>query len=256
MNRIQDERAIVLHSRPYRESSLIVQFLTEGHGRIAAVAKGVRGRKRGHSLHPFYQGLLSCAGRSALVSLHRFDLDEGRWFTGNDIALASYVAELVMRLTKEWEPSPRLFAGVAEALGQLAADGSPVAAQTCLRRFEKLLLEELGYGLDFARDAGTGGGLDATAWYQLVPESGFVAGPAGEGYSGEALLDIDQGCFAAPAVRRAAKAIFRGLLASHLGPAPLLSRRLYRPANVHRQAACRTGREEPISASSIAVPGE
>ena len=124
MNRIQDEPAIVLHARPYRESSLIVQFLTQGHGRVAAIAKGVRTSRRGHSLHPFHQGLLSCAGRGALASLHRFDLGEGRWFTGNGIALASYVAELVMRLTKEWSPSPRLFTGVAEALGELAAKGS------------------------------------------------------------------------------------------------------------------------------------
>lgn len=230
MNRIQDEPAIVLHARPYRESSLIVQFLTQGHGRVAAVAKGVRGRKRGHSLQPFHQGLLSCAARGGLASLHRFDLDEGRWFAGNGIALASYVAELVVRLTKEWSPSPRLFTGVAEALGELAAKGPQVDAEACLRRFEKLLLEEIGYGLDFARDAETGAGLDAAVWYRLAPESGFVAGPPGDGYSGEALLAIDQGRFDGPAARRAAKSIFRHLLASHLGPAPLLSRQLYRPA--------------------------
>ena len=230
MNRIQDEPAVVLHTRAYRETSLIVQFLTEGHGRIAAVAKGVRGRKRGHSLQPFHLGRLSCAGRGGLVSLHRFDLGEGRWFTGNGIALASYVAELVMRLTKEWEPSPRLFAGAAGALGQLAAGGSAAELEACLRRFEKLLLEEVGYGLDFGRDAETGASLDAGARYRLEPEVGFVAASSGEGYGGGTLLAIDQGRFDAPPARRTAKAIFRRLLAAHLGPAPLLSRQLYRRA--------------------------
>ena len=228
MNRIQDESAIVLHTRAYRETSLIVQFLTARHGRIAAVAKGVRGRRRGHSLQPFHQGLLNCSGRGALASLHRFELVESRWFTGNGVALASYVAELVMRLTKEWAPAPRLFDGVAWALERLGAANGATEVECCLRRFEKLLLEELGYGLDFSRDAGAGAALEPAARYELLPESGFVRAAAEQGYSGEALLAIAEERFDGAETRRAAKSIFRALLAAHLGPAPLLSRQLYR----------------------------
>ena len=231
MNRIQDEQAIVLHTRAYRESSLIVQFLTASHGRIAAVARGVRrvGRNRGgSSLQPFYQGLLSCAGRSALVSLNRFDLAEARWFTGNRVASACYVAELVVRLTREWESAPRLFAGVAWALGELTAAQGNEGVESCLRQFEKLLLEELGYGLDFSRDAATGEGVDDATWYAVSPEAGFIAGPVGEGYPGAVLKAIEAGCFDEADTRRSAKQIFRALLADHLGPAPLMSRQLYR----------------------------
>ena len=231
VNRIQDEQAIVLHTRAYRESSLIVQFLTASHGRIAAVAKGVRrvGRNRGgSSLQPFYQGLLGCAGRGALVSLHRFDLAEARWFTGNRVASACYVAELVVRLTREWESAPRLFGGVEWTLGELAAAEGNEGIESCLRQFEKLLLEELGYGLDFSRDAATGEGIEESAWYGVLPESGFVAGADGEGYPGAALKAIAAGCFDEAETRRFAKQIFRTLLADHLGPAPLMSRQLYR----------------------------
>ena len=231
VSRIQDEQAIVLHTRAYRESSLIVQFLTASHGRIAAVARGARrvGRNRGGTgLQPFYQGLLSCSGRGALVSLNRFDLAEARWFTGNRLASAYYMAELVVRLTREWESAPRLFGGVEWAMGALAEVDGVEGTESCLRQFEKLLLEELGYGLDFGRDAATGEGIDEAAWYGVSPESGFIAGPEGEGYPGTALKAIDAGCFEAAATRRFAKRIFRTLLADHLGPAPLMSRRLYR----------------------------
>ena len=231
VNRIQDERAIVLHTRAYRESSLIVQFLTASHGRIAAVARGARrvGRNRGGtSLQPFYQGLLSCAGRGALVSLHRFDLAEARWFTGNRVASAYYMAELIVRLTREWESAPRLFGGVEWALGELTGVDGNEGIESCLRQFEKLLLEELGYGLDFSRDAATGEGIDEAAWYGVSPEAGFIAGPEGEGYPGAALKAIAAGCFDDAETRRFAKQIFRALLADHLGPAPLMSRRLYR----------------------------
>ena len=250
MNRIQDESAIVLHTRAYRESSLIVQFLTARHGRIAAVAKGVRGRRRGHGLQPFYQGLLNCSGRGALASLHRFELAESRWFTGNGLALASYVGELVMRLTKEWEPAPRLFDGVAWALERLGAVNSAAEAECCLRRFEKLLLEELGYGLDFSRDAGDGAALQPDGRYELLPESGFVCAAGEQGYSGEALLAIAEERFDGAPARRAAKSIFRALLAPHLGPAPLLSRQLYRREGPTGDA----GRSEAPSAGSPQAP--
>ena len=247
MNRVQDEPAIVLHHRAYRETSLIVQFMTARHGRLAAVAKGVRGRRRGHSLQPFYQGLLSCSGRGALASLHRFEPVQSRWFTGNGVALASYVAELVMRLTKEWEPAPRLFDGVAWALGELAAVESAASVECCLRRFEKLLLEELGYGLDFSRDAAAGAKLTPDGRYELLPESGFARASGDRGHSGEALLAIADERFDGLETRQAAKSIFRALLAPHLGPEPLLSRRLYRHVGP-------TGAAAQSEAPAVAAP--
>ena len=44
MARIEDEPALVLHTRPYRETSVLVDLLTARHGRVAAVLKGGRHR--------------------------------------------------------------------------------------------------------------------------------------------------------------------------------------------------------------------
>ena len=101
--------------------------------------------------------------------------------------------------------------------------------QVVLRSFEKRLLQELGYGLDFARDASSGAVLVAHDNYLLDLESGFVAigdGHGNEAYTGAVLLDIGAEDFDSAATRRAAKEIFRRALTSHLGPKPLTSRRL------------------------------
>ena len=223
-----DQPAIVLHVRGYRETSLLVNLLTRDHGRMAGVARGGRNAKRGHGLQPFYEGSVNWRGRGSLVTLTGYDVVETRWLTGNDLASAYYVVELVMRLTKEWEPHGRLFAGVQWALRHIAAGGANVDVAPGLRQFEKLLLDELGYGFDFTRDAGSGAAIDGAAWYRLEPEVGFIGADENDGYRGQTLIDIDRAHYVNPETRRAARRIFRDALAAHLGPAPLVSRRLLR----------------------------
>ena len=223
-----DQPAVVLHSRAYRESSLIVSLLTRDHGRVAVVARGRRNAKRGHALQPFHEASVAWRGRGSLMTLTGYDVVEGRWLTGNAVASAYYVAELVMRLTKEWEPHPRLFVGVQWVLRRIGELETKEDVSSSLRQFEKLLLEELGYGFDFAHDAASGAAIDGNAWYRLEPESGFVGAAANEGIRGQTLLDVDRDCYDTPETRRVARRLFRDALAVHLGPRPLVSRRLLR----------------------------
>ena len=63
--------AFVLHSWPWKETSLIVEFLSASHGRIAAVAKGAR---RPHSplrglLQPFLPLAIKLSGKSDIKTL-------------------------------------------------------------------------------------------------------------------------------------------------------------------------------------------
>jgi DNA repair protein RecO (recombination protein O) len=96
-----------------------------------------------------------------------------------------------------------------------------------LRRFEKLLLESLGYGVDFQRDADTGAAIDPGARYLLRLDQGFVATRAeAGGYPGERLLEIAADDYRARETRLAARKIFRQILRPMLGPRPLASRRL------------------------------
>ncbi len=226
-----DQPAVVLHARAYRESSLLVNLFTRDHGRVAVVARGRRNAKRGHGLLPFYEGSVSWRGRGSLMTLTRYDVAEGRWLTGDAVASAYYVAELLMRLTREWEPHGRLFAGVRWVLQRIGEEEAGIDIASSLRQFEKLLLDELGYGYDFTRDAASGAAIDASAWYRLEVENGFVRATDNEGFRGRTLIDITQADYTDPETRKAARRLFRAALAAHLGPAPLVSRRLLQGAS-------------------------
>ena len=218
---------MVLHTRAYRETSLIVSIFTLHHGRIAAVAKGARGRRRSNDLQPFNTMSLSWTGRGAMVTLTGYEALTHPWLKGDAMAAAFYVAELLTRLAGEHDSLPRLYAGTSWAVDCLS-EGRP-AMDVVLRSFEKLLMQELGYGLDFAHDAATGADVTPQHSYGVDFERGFVAdvsGIGGERYAGRILLDIAAEDFQSLVTRRAAKKIFRAALARHLGPKPLTSRRL------------------------------
>ena len=218
MSRVTGQPGIVLHTRPYRESSLLLTLLTLDHGMVSLVGRGVRGGSRGRALQPFTRLRVSWSGRSSLGTLGAFEADRQFWFGGNVLASAFYLTELISRLLEEREPHPRLFAGLNWALEEL--ESGPAAV---LRQFEKLLLEELGYGLDLERDL-KGETIVAGRLYRLVPDHGFE--PAPQGVDGGVLRKIGEGAFAELEVRRAARGIFAEALAVHLGPRPLVSRSL------------------------------
>lgn len=223
MTRVADEPALVLHARPYRETSAIVSLLTAHHGRVAVVARGVRGSRRGNVLQPFNRLRVSWSGRGSLQTLTGCDLTAHAWLAGTALASGFYVTELVNRLLAEHESAPEVFEGACWVLERLQAGDPP---EVVLRVFEKLLLEALGYGLDFRHDAATGEQLALDGYYVLQADAGFVAATSGRGYSGAVLQDIAAARFQSRAARVAAKKIFRQALAPLLGPRPLASRRL------------------------------
>ena len=225
MSRVAKEPAIVMHTRPYRETSLIAHLLTLRYGRVAAVVRGVRRTRRGHSVQPFNEMLVSWSGRGGLVTLTQFEATQSRWLTGNALAAAYYVTELVTRLTREWEPLEQVFGGVGWVLEVLQNGGD---LEPALRQFEKHLLEELGYGLDFNRDASSAAPIDADGRYRLDAGAGFTASSSDAGYDGRVLLEIGKDCYDHRDTRNAAKRIFRSALREHLGPKALLSRRLFK----------------------------
>ena len=218
MTRVADEPCIVLHTRPYRESSLIVSLLSLRHGRLDAVAKGVRGGRRGRTLQPFVSLSAGWTGRTSLSTLTSFEAQTQRWFKGKALASAFYLSELIVRLVGEREAHPRLFIGLQWSLDNIETD-----LELVLRSFEKLLLEELGYGIDFELDS-EGNPIEDQVLYQLLPDRGFQM--SSEGFGGALLKRIGQEEFATLQVRRVAKKVLREALSHQLGPKPLASRRL------------------------------
>ncbi len=227
MTRVSGESALVLHTRPYRETSAIVSLLTSGHGRVAVVARGARGGRRGNVLQPFNRVRVGWSGRGSLHTLTACDLTRHAWLTGNALASGFYVVELLSRLLPEHEDVPAIYHAACWSLEHLEDADLPM--DVVLRAFEKRLLEELGYGLDFLTDAASGEPIRVDGRYELQTERGFVATSGTDrGFAGAVLTDIAADRYQDRLTRVAARKIFRQMLRPLLGDRPLSSRRLLR----------------------------
>jgi len=146
-NRVQDARGYLLHASPWRETSLIVHVFTGEHGNVSLVAKGA---KRPYSalrpvLSAFQPLALSWSGAGELKTLVRAESLGIHTLGGRAHMSAWYMNELLLRLLPREDPHPVLFDAYDAALLQLA-QGSKAAGS--LRRFEWILLNETGYGVD------------------------------------------------------------------------------------------------------------
>jgi DNA repair protein RecO (recombination protein O) len=178
--RRDEEPAYVLHTYAYRETSLIVEALTEVHGRVALVARGAkrpRSELRG-LLQGFQPLLLSWSGHNELKTLHKAEWRGGLPLLGGSALMCGfYLNELLLKLLPREDPHARLYATYDAALHDLAAGGEQAPV---LRRFELELLAELGYAMPLLREADSGAAVDPAARYHYAFERGpqRVAGSA------------------------------------------------------------------------------
>ena len=229
--RIDQQPGFVLHSYPYRETSLIVEVFSRDHGRIGLVAKGARrpmSQLRG-VLMAFQPLLIDWSGGGEMKTLVRAEWQGGQPLLGGQALLcAYYLNELLMRLLPREDPHPVLFRAYGDALRALAAgDGQEVI----LRRFELALLQELGYGLQLDSDA-DGAPVRPELRYAYIIERGAV--PLDEYgiddpsvVAGRVLLDMARGDFREPETLAGAKALMRRLIQHYLGGQVLQSRRVF-----------------------------
>ena len=229
--RHQLEPSYVLHSRPYRESSLILEAFSRQHGRVGLVARGARGAKsRWKSmLQPFRPLLLSWTQRGEMGTLTGADqVASPPTLAGESLFCGIYVNELLIRFLQRSDPHPGLFDDYRGLLGELAATDAP---QPALRLFELRLLEAAGFALQLEHEHGGGEPIIPGRRYAVMPEAGVVrrdAGPEGdeELVSGEALLALRDGVIEA-AHQRELKYLMRRLIRYHLGDRPLKSQSLF-----------------------------
>lgn len=245
--RISLEPAYVLHHRPWRDSSLILDLLTPAHGRIAVVARGARRPKSRLQglLQPFRPLLVSASGRGEMATLTGAELqgETGRPMPlqGRTIISGFYLNELLVRLLERHDPHPRLYAAYEQTLAALA--GSPAAGdeQRALRRFEHVLLGEIGYGLVLDHDVASGAPIDAATAYDYHPERGPVAAataftireadasaPEAVRIHGRSLIALAQDRLDSADMLREARQLMRMTLGICLGRRPLHSRALFR----------------------------
>jgi len=226
LRRVELTLGYVLHHRPWRDTSRILEVLTREHGRLTLFARGVRAprAKLAPVLQPFQPLLLSFSGRGeaplltgAERALHAAPLPH------RALIAAFYLNELLLRLTTRHDPLPELYDHYHEALAQLRA-GAPLAP--CLRLFEKRLLQLLGYGLDLASEAKSGRPLEPNGYYHFNPGEGLVRARPGErrSLSGRSLLALERGTFARPRELADARRLLRAALAACLEGRPLATR--------------------------------
>jgi DNA repair protein RecO (recombination protein O) len=234
MKRTSFQPAYVLHRRSYRESSFLVEIFTPEHGRLTLTAKGVRHRKSTASglLQPFTPLMVSWAGKGELMSLTEVEANGTVIPLKGDAMFAGfYLNELIMALLQKWDPHPVLFNAYNTAMNALTA--TPLNQQA-LRSFEKILLEELGYGLLTSSDIAHNESFLPGKYYRFVPEQGFILSELGEDakdkptlFSGESLQAIIKEDWQQCDSIRDAKRLTRFLLAPLLGNRPIHSRKLF-----------------------------
>jgi DNA repair protein RecO (recombination protein O) len=231
--RRDDQQAFVLHAYAYRETSLIVEALTAGYGRVALVARGAkrpRSELRG-ILQAFQPLTLSWAGGGELKTLIHAEWRGGLpLVSGSALLCGFYLNELLLKLLPREDAHPQLFRAYENALGELAAGAEQAPI---LRQFELRLLSELGYALPLTHEADTGAPVDPAARYYYAFEGGprlKVAEPGRRypqvrGATLLALADLD---FAAPDAAAEAKRLMREVLDHYLEQRAVFSRRVVR----------------------------
>lgn len=229
--RVDGQPAYVLHTHPFRETSLIVEAFSRDHGRIALVARGARrARSAMRGLLMAFQPIeLGWFGQGEMRTLAKVEWVGGQpLLQAQALLLGYYMNELLLKLLPREDAHPALFQAYAEAVHALAV-GEP--GQASLRRFEKTLLKELGYGLTLDREADSGRPVDPQKRYAYIVERGAVllAGDAGdaESFSGRALLAIAQDDFSEAETLVQCRQLMRMLIQHYLGGQRLSSRRVF-----------------------------
>jgi DNA repair protein RecO (recombination protein O) len=228
--RVDQQPAFVLHTYPWRETSLIVETLARNYGRVALVAKGARrplSALRG-VIMAFQPLLIDWSGGGEVKTLLRAEWRGGQpLLTGQALMCGYYLNELLVRLTAREDAHPALFDVYAHALSTLARGEHPAPV---LRAFELALLRELGYGVGLATESASGRPVEPGHEYAYIIEKGpvrlapeFADLPR---LSGQTLHDMASGDFSRAETLVQSKALLRTLINHYLGGQPLQSRRV------------------------------
>ena len=218
----------VLHTYPFKETSLVVELFSQQFGRIAAVAKGAR---RPHSA---MRGMLQSfqlldgawSGKNELKTLHSLDWSAGlTLLKGEALMCGFYLNELLLRLLPREDAHENLFAYYQATLSNLAKDENLAIT---LRRFELKLLQEMGYAVPLLADENDAP-IEAEKTYRYEAEYGACdlnSTKNGVQLSGKTLLDMARDDYVDAATQSQSKQLMRYLLAHYLGDKPLHTRQL------------------------------
>lgn len=233
--KVQDQPAYILHQRPYRDTSQIVELFSRDYGRLSTVSRGSRGPKSRLRaiMQPFRPLSVSWSGKGEMPTLTGAEASMVKlpMLTGKALPSAFYINELLMRLLHRFDVQEAVYHLYEETLYLMQ---NTQQLEATLRLFEKQLLEYLGFALNLSTDADSGERVDVKGQYIYYVEHGPVRTPGGvhEGaqplISGQSLLAFETGELDSEQVRRELKSLMRYVLAFYLDGKPLKSRELFR----------------------------
>lgn len=241
-------KAWLLHSRPYRERSVIAEFLVEDYGRVAMVVRGVRQARSASAslLQPFNRVLLSWRGRGELKSLVQLEADTNIRLSGNSLYCGFYINELLLRAMVQGQNLDGIGTLYESVISRLA-NNCPI--EPLLRTFELELLELAGYAPDLTCDQ-TGRALSPDALYQFIPEAGIrlLSGTVPDNirasvFSAELLQALMERNFTQPEYYSGFKRFTRLALRPLIGDRPLQSRALFQRSSQLTSKAINTDSE-------------
>jgi DNA repair protein RecO (recombination protein O) len=233
-NQRQDQQQVyILHTYPFKETSLVVELFSQEFGRVAAVAKGARRpRSAMRGMLQSFQLLTGAwSGKNELKTLHGLDWSAGLTLIKGDALMCGfYINELLLRLLPREDEHQVLFEYYSNALLELSQIQQPNSAELAiiLRKFELKLLQELGYAVPLLEDE-NGLNIDSDKVYRYEAEYGacdIVTNKNGVELRGKTLLDMAKGQFQDTTTKQQSKQLMRYLLAHYLGDKPLHTRQL------------------------------
>ncbi len=227
--RVQQQSGYILHHRPFRDSSQILDIVTRDHGKIAVVARGSRGAKSRLAgvLRPFLPLKVSWVSKSDLGTLTGAEAaGPPAGMVGDAMLSAFYVNELLLHFLHRYDPQPEIFALYEAVLAALVGTENVAAS---LRSFELEFLSLLGYAVNLDHEFDGHDALVPDRYYQYRMEQGPVAVERSEGsmvFKGSVLAGVAQQRFDDPDILRAANRLLREIIGFHLGGKELKSRKV------------------------------
>ncbi len=231
-HRVSLQSAFILHGRNFRDTSRLLDVFTLDYGRVTLVAKGARSsRSKLHGiLEPFMPLIVSWSGKGDVQTLTGAESVKNEIaLSGKQVMCAYYVNELLQRLMTEHDPHPELFTIYQATLESFKYENE----QTVLRRFEKHLLTEIGYGLNLDIEAESGVNIETSENYYYDIEKGPIRieqnNTSNDEFiiSGQTLYDMSVDTYSSSQSKKEAKQLMRIILNHYLGDKPLKTRSLH-----------------------------
>lgn len=225
-----EDLAYILHKRAYKESSYILDLFTREQGVVSVIAKGAKSNKSKFYLSLQLFSILDVAysGKSELMTLTQADVRRPNYISKQkNVFCGYYVNELLLMLLHKHDQHPELFDFYDQIILALSAGEDP---EPLLRKFEKTLLNEIGYGTDFSCTV-DGDPLHDDMMYIVTPGEGIIPASPGQQsdilISGRCLNAFEADDYSDKLVLKGIKKMMRRILQFYLGGKPIKSRDLF-----------------------------